>query len=477
MAVVGGLSTFKGGHYFSHFEGRPKAGIRLLAPPKRVAIPLRQRGFIRGEHAQRWAEPKPLVAVGDAVKVGQIIARDDAALCSPVHAPISGKVTAVESRPHPFGGQSQVVVIQSDGKDAWVELAPAAQGLGQLTPDDVGRILYEAGVADLGLEGFPTPFNSSLAEAGTIKRLVINAINTEPYVEGEDDLLYEEFDKFAGGLKVLRAALGNVEVHVGIGWNRPRIIEELQERIPQEWCLIHPLKNKYPQGEDEVLVRTLLELRVPAGGTASQVGCLVCDVQQAVAAYEAVFEGRPMVQRVVSLAGSAMQQPSNVRVRIGTALGDVVKLKEAGTTVLGGVMRGVAIDDMDAASVLRDTKAVVALRHPKKALNAVSELGLRRDSYTHVYLSLPGLIKIADAGLHGMERACVKCGYCFDVCPQNLAPITIAEYARSDRLADAKALDLSACVECGLCTYVCPSKIPVMSQIQDGKRAALEEEG
>ncbi len=477
MAVVGGLSTFKGGHYFSNFEGRPKAGIRLLAPPGRVAVPLRQRGFVRGEHAKRWAEPKALVAAGDAVKVGQIIARDDDALCSPVHAPISGKVAAVESRPHPFGGASQVVVIEGDGKDEWVELAPRAESLAALGPEELGRVLYEAGVADLGLEGFPTPYHSSLAAPGSVKRLVVNAINTEPYVEGEDDLLYEEFDKFVGGIKALRAALGNVEVHVGIGWNRPRLIEALQDSVPQEWCIVHPLKNKYPQGEDEVLLRTILELRVPAGGTASQVGCLVVDVQTAVAAYEAVFEGRPLVERVVSLAGSAMQQPANVRVRVGTALGDLVKLKEAGTTVLGGVMRGVAVDDMDAASVLRDTKAVVALKHPRKALNAVSELGFRRDSFTHVYLSLPGLTKIADVGLHGMERACVKCGYCFDVCPQNLAPITIAEYAGSERLEDAKALDMAACVECGLCTYVCPSKIPVMSQIQDGKRAALEEEG
>lgn len=477
MAVVGGLSTFKGGHYFSRFEGRPKAGIKVLRPPKKVSLPLRQVGFVRAERSKLWATPKPLVQTGDAVKVGQIIARDDAALCSPVHAPISGKVTNVASQNHPFGGQTQVIVIEADGKDTWVPIEPKADTFTQMSSDEVAQLLYEAGVSGLGSEGFPTPSNSSPAQAGQIKHLVINAIDTEPYFEGNDELLYEAFDKFVGGLKVLRHALGNVEVHIGIGWNKPRLIEEIQDRIPQEWCYVHPLKTKYPQGEDEVLLRTMLELRVPASGAPSDVGCLVCDVQQAVSAYEAVLEGRPMVDRVVSVAGSALHEPANVRVRIGTPLSDFVKLKEAGTTVLGGVMRGVAVDDLQAASVLRDTKAIVALRQPKKALNAVTELGFRRDSYTNVYLSVPGVEKIADVGLHGMERPCLRCGYCFDVCPQNLAPIVIADYARAEKLEDAVSLDMGACIECGLCSYVCPSKIPVMSRIQDGKRALLQEEG
>lgn len=474
MAILGNLSTFKGGHYFGHFQGRAGGQLKALPAPKRVLIPLRQRGFVRGELSNAWAEPKLLVSVGDPVKVGQVIARDDDARCSPVHATISGKVSAIKSQQHPFGGSSQTVVIDADGKDDWVELTPHAQDFAQLSPEQIGKILYEAGVADLGLEGFPTAYGSALAEPGKVKYLVVNAVNTEPYVEAEDALLYEEFDKFATGIKLLRAALGNVEVHVGIGYNKPRIVEELQQRIPQEWCSLHPLLPKYPQGEDEVLVRTLLNLRVPLGGVPSQVGALVCDVQQAVAAYEAVLEGRPLVERAVSLAGSAVQGPANVRVRIGTPLSELVKLKSAGITVLGGVMRGAAVADLQAASVLRDTKAVVALPHPQKVLNMVAELGLRKDSHTKVFLNVPGLEKAADAGLHGLERACVRCGYCFDVCPQNLAPIMIADFVRMDKLQDAKDLHMNACVECGLCTYVCPSKIPVMSHIQEGKRKALE---
>ncbi len=476
MAVVGGLSTFKGGHYFGDFEGRPKSDLQVFRPPKRALIPLRQQGFIRGEHIKTWAEPKALVAVGDMVKTGQIIARDDEALCSPVHATISGKVTAIESQEHPFGESTQVVIIESDNKDDWVELDNHADFTG-LSADTLSQILYETGVTGLGLEGFPSAFNSGMAEPGSIKHLVINAIQTEPFVDGDEDLIYDEFDKLVTGIRILRQALGNVEVHIGIGWNKPRIIEEIETRIPQEWCYVHPLKDKYPQGEDEVLLRTILDLSVPAGGVPSQVGALVCDVQQAVAAYDAVLEGKPFVERVVSVSGTALQNPSNMKLRIGTPLNDFIKLSEDGSTVLGGVMRGVKVADLKVVSVLRDTKSIVALKHPRKALTAVSEPGFRRDSYTNVYAVIPGLTKIADDGLHGMDRACVRCGYCFDVCPQNLAPITIADHAKQDQLEDCKELDIGACVECGLCSYVCPSKIPVMTLIQEGKAKIAEEEG
>lgn len=476
MAVVGGLSTFKGGHRFGRFQGRPKPGIKELPLPKKVLIPLRQRGFVRGDHQQHWAEPRCTVKVGDLVKTGQVIARDDEGLCSPVHASVSGKVLAVEQRDYPFGGQSQTVVIQSDGADTWVDLdSHAAEDYTQLDPEELGRILYETGVADYGLAGFPTAFHSSPSDPGSVKYLVINAVDTEPYVEGNDALLGEEFDKFVTGVTLLRSALGGALVHVGIGYNRAGLIEELQERIPQEWCFVHPLLPKYPQSENDVLVRTLLELNVPSGGWAGDVGAVVCDPQQAVAAYEAVIEGKPVVERVVTVAGSAIQGPANVRVRIGAPLSGLVRLKQAGTTVLGGVMRGVAVDDLQRVSVLRNTEAIVSLKQPSKALNMMSELGLRRDSQTNVYLNFPGLARIADVGLHGLERACVHCGYCFDVCPQNLAPITIADFARTEKLEDAQELDMNACIECGLCTYVCPSKIPVMGLIQDGKRAALEE--
>jgi len=477
MAVVGGLSTFKGGHYFGDFEGRPKSELQVARPPKRALVPLRQQGFIRGEHKKTWAEPKALVAVGDTVKTGQVIARDDEALCSPVHSPISGKVTAIESQEHPFGEATQVVIIESDNKDDWVELQSHADDYSSLSSEELSQILYETGVSGLGLEGFPTAFNSGMAEPGSINKLVINAIQTEPFVDGDDELIYDEFDKLITGIHLLRSALGTTEVHIGIAWNKPRIIEEIHSRIPQEWCYVYPLKNKFPQGEDEVLLRTILGLRVPAGGVPSQVGALVCDVQQAVAAYEAVLEGKPFVERVVSVSGSAMQTPSNMKVRIGTPLNDFVKLSEAGSTVLGGVIRGVKIDNLKTVSVLRDTKSIVALKHPRKALTAVSEPGFRRDSYTNVYAVIPGLTKIADDGLHGMDRACVRCGYCFDVCPQNLAPIIIGEHAKQDQLEDCKELDIGACVECGLCSYVCPSKIPVMTLIQDGKAKIAEEEG
>lgn len=467
MAIVGTLKTFKGGHYFGRFEGTPGGRIVPASIPTRVRVPLRQ-GF--------GAETAALVTVGERVKAGQIIARSDEMVSTPVHAPISGKITAIDEGTHPVSSAMTAwVTIESDGQDEWTYLKLPQGNFERWGASELGRILYEAGVTALGKAGFPTAYRSSDADPAKIKYLVINAVETEPYCQGDAALLYEEFERFITGIKVLKGALANVEVHVGIGYDQPRILEELENRMDyHDWLYIHPLLPKYPQGEDEVLTKTLLNLETPSGKSVTAIGAVVCDVQQVIAAYEAVLEGKALIERVISLGGSAIRKPANVRVRVGTPVGDL--LREFGhetpsRVILGGPMTGTAVGNLD-APILRDTRALVVLREPTKR---GASPGFGYDSYTRIVPPVLGGPRRATTGLNGTPRPCIHCGYCVDVCPQNLFPIWIAEASRQGDLVKAERLDAFACVECGLCSYVCPSKISVMSEILEAKRAIREE--
>jgi electron transport complex protein RnfC len=469
MAIIGTLKTFKGGHYFKKFEGTPSGSIVDAPLPKSVIIPLRQ-GF--GDEAEL------LVSVGDSVKTGQIIARSDEKVSTPMLSSITGRVTSIREEKHPIDGKPTLAVtIEGNGADEWQKLKLLPGNFERWGSAELGRVLYEAGVTALGKSGLPTTLRSSNVEPDKIKYLLINAVETEPYLEASKTLLYEEFEKFVSGIKVLKAVLGNIEVHVGIGYDQPQILEEIANRLEyHDWLVLHPLLPKYPQGEDEVLIKSLLNLEVPSGQLSTAIGVVVVSTPQVIAAYDAAIEGKPLVEAVISIGGSALDKPVNARVRIGTPAGELLRQfghQSQSGIILGGPMRGTSVEET--TPILRDSTALLALKRPKKRLLGGLTPGFGLDSYTRIIPPVLGGLRKATTGLNGPERPCIHCGYCVDVCPQNLFPIWIAEAADRGQMERAQELDIFACIDCGLCSYVCPSKIPVLEQIQRGKHELREE--
>ena len=469
------MRRLRGGYRFPRFQGELYGELREHPPPKQATVFLRQGIFAQGQtqRTELWAEPPPLVEVGDKVKVGTIIARDDDAISTPVHSPISGEVAAIEERPHPWGGKSQAVLIEADGEDEW-ELLDRQDPEG-LAAEELQKLLYEAGVTDGGSGGFPTQFNSSPLKPEDVNYLVIDAVDDEPYLRFQKALLERDIEKFIAGAELLRRALGGIEVYLGIDRERRELIAAIRGKAPN-WLKIVPLPSRYPQGDEEPLIRAILGLEVPPGGVSTNVGVVVQDVAHVLAAYEAVYEGKPFVARAIALGGSGASEPGLLKVRIGTPLSAIISAGDGVRVMLDGALRGFPVEDPE-TPVLRNTEGIVALVGPVARFLAWSDPGFARDSFTKAFFSLPWLPRRADFGLHGPERPCVKCGFCLDACPRGLAPAVIAEYAAHELLDEAEELNILACIECGLCAYVCPAKVPLLEQIRAGKRKVWEARG
>jgi len=207
-----------------------------------------------------------------------------------------------------------------------------------------------------------------------------------------------------------------------------------------------------------------------------EIGVVVQDVVHVLAAYEAVYEGKPFISVPLAVGGSGVERPGVYRVRVGTPLSALLPARDGVRVIIDGPLRGFPVEDPE-TPVLRSTRGVVALVPPVARFLAWSEPGFARESFTKVFLALPWLPRRADFGLHGPERPCVKCGFCLDACPRGLAPALLAEYAAHELLDEAEELNILACIECGLCAYVCPSKIPLLTQIRAGKRKIWEARG
>ncbi len=430
-------SLFFGG---VHPEGRKElsasAPLTAMALPAQVAVPLRQH---------IGAPCKPLVAVGETVCMGQKIG-DGEGLCVPVHAPVSGVVEAIEDRPHPSGGTCPAIIIKNDFLDTPHHTLKPHANPEQMAPAELVSILRESGLVGMGGAAFPTDIKSKTG-MGYTSVLILNACECEPYITADDALLRARSGDVLRGLALLARILNPDQTVIGIEDNKPEaaaILRETLKDIPGVELRVLP--TRYPQGAEKQLIQAVTGRQVPSGGLPKDVGCAVFNAATAFAAYRAVYEGMPLIERVVTVTGEGVKEPRNLIVRVGTSFQEVIDTAgglgdDVWKVLSGGPMMGVAQGDLSVPV----TKAVNAVLCLSSAQNGESA-----------------------------HPVCIRCGKCLEVCPMGLEPLYLYRYSNAGDLDALKRLHLTDCIECGCCAYACPGKVPLVQGFRAGKRAMKE---
>lgn len=410
--------------------------IQAMPAPSVVVIPLKQH---------IGAPCEPVVAVGDKVKMGQVIGEAKAFVSAPVHASVSGEVIAIEERPLLNGDKVLAVVIKNDGRD---ELATGQKhaDLTKLSADTIRQGVRQAGIVGMGGAGFPT--HVKLNPPKPVDTILINAAECEPYLTCDHRLMVERASEMVQGLLAMMKAAGAQRGVVGIEANKPDAVKAVQEAVQNyEQLSVEVLQVRYPQGAEKQLIKAILDREVPSGGLPHDIGCVVSNVHTAIAIYEALAHGKPSYERVVTVSGGATVDPRNLLVRVGTPISQLFEfcggfLGEPAALVGGGPMTGPPIVDLS-GPVVKNLSGVLALSQEEAAFDE----------------NLP----------------CIRCERCVQVCPMGLTPNLLGEYSHKGMYREAERLHLRDCIECSLCSYTCPAKRALVTWIKQGKAGLAAE--
>ena len=398
--------------------------------PKQVMIPLQQH---------IGAPCTPLVQVGDYVKRGQKIG-DGEGLCVPVHASVSGTVSAIENRPHPTMGSALAVVIDNDFKDESVT-NPIPQ-----TPDEILTAIHEAGIVGMGGAAFPESVKIFSA-MGHVDTLIANACECEPYITADDSLMRTSPEQVLDGMMILHGILKPQRLVLAIEDNKKVAIEKMEalhDKYPEvEICI---LPTRYPQGSEKQLIQAITGREVLPGNLPVSVGCAVYNVSTFAAIDRAVRLGYPLTQRIVTISGEAISTPQNFLVRIGTPFRDLVEAAgglndKTERVICGGPMMGVAQSDLS-VPVIKAANSILCLL---KDVNGAAE-----------------------------NPVCLRCGKCVAACPMRLLPLYMYRYVNVKRISELERLHLIDCMECGSCAFTCPGKLPLVETFRKGKKLLKE---
>jgi electron transport complex protein RnfC len=427
------LRSFKGGvHAPDRKEQTRNKAIETLPAPSRVVIPL---------HQHTGAPCEPLVKEGDAVALGQKIGESKSYVSAPVHASIAGKVAAIQPLPHPALPKPVLsVVIEAEAEPGPSEDWPLAGGWESIPAEEAKSRIREAGVVGLGGAAFPTHVKISPPAGKAVDSLIINGVECEPYLTNDHRLMLERGEEILAGARILQKILGVKRVIVGVEANKMDAIGKLAGLAGGTGIEIAGLKVKYPQGAEKQLIKALLNREVPSGGLPFDVGVVVQNVGTALAVYEAVARGKPLIERVLTVSGDGVKEPRNLLVRIGTSFARVleacggVQADGEAKVIMGGPMMGIAQYSLE-VPVIKGTSGILVFRR----------------------------------GRQERETPCIKCGRCVEVCPMGLMPVRIADYAEKDNFAMCAEYGVKDCIECGACAYVCDTKRPIVHWVKYAK--------
>lgn len=437
------LKTFRlgGVHPHDHKISRNEA-IRVFDVPEAVVIPL-------GQHI--GAPATATVKKGDKVLVGDVIATATGFVSANIHSSVSGTVTSVDMAPDGGNIRKPAVTITVEG-DEWNPSIDRSDTLVRsctLEAKDIIAKITACGIVGLGGATFPTQVKLSVPPGKKAEMLIINGVECEPYLTADYRLMIERGEELLVGCSILMRALGVEKCYIGIENNKPEAISHLRTLISNghyEGIEVVPLKMQYPQGGEKQLIAAITKREVPGGALPIDVGAVVQNVGTTYAVYQAVQKNRPIVDRIVTVTGKRLAQPSNLLVRIGTPINTLIEAcggmpADTGKIINGGPMMGRAMANID-APVTKGTSGVLLM----------ADKDSRRER----------------------EMACISCAKCVDVCPMGLEPYLISKLSKLglyDRLERERTTD---CIECGCCSFTCPSNLPLLDYIRLGKAETMK---
>lgn len=429
--------TFAGGVH--PYDGKE------LSKSKRIKdyIPVGDMVYPLSQHIGAPAEA--VVAVGDSVLVGQLIAKAGGFVSAPIYSTVSGTVKAIEPRRVVTGEEKMSIVIENDGQLNEINW-PEPPDYDSLTREDKIKVIADAGIIGMGGAGFPTAVKLSPKEPDKIDYVIVNCAECEPYLTSDYRKMMEEPDKLIGGLNILLSLFDNARGILAVEDNKMDCINKLRKLTKNEPKItVKALKTKYPQGSERQIIYATTGRAINSSMLPADAGCVVNNVDTVIAVYTAIMEGRPLMHRIVTVTGDAIKKPCNYKVRIGTNYAELIDAaggfkSEPAKIVSGGPMMGFAMFDLNVPI----TKASSALLCMSKDEVSMYE-----------------------------PTACINCGKCVEVCPGRIVPKLLAECAeRGDEEKFVKLEGLECC-ECGCCSYICPAKRPLTQSIKSMRKVAL----
>ncbi|MFA5815435.1 MAG: electron transport complex subunit RsxC [Bacteroidales bacterium] len=411
--------------------------IEVLPLPKSVCIHLSQH---------LGAPAEPLVAKGDTVKAGQLIAKSTGFVSANIHSPVSGTVQKIEPAPDSSGYKRPAIFIEVQG-DEWLETIDRSPNLiksPDLTSEEIIARVGQMGIVGLGGATFPSHVKITVPKGKKAEILIINGVECEPYLTSDHRLMLEKGEEILVGTQLLMKALRVNQAVIGIERNKPDAISHLTRlcaRYPG--IRVEALKVKYPQGGEKQLIKAITGREVPSGRLPIDVGAVVYNVGTAFAVYEAITKNKPLFERIVTVTGKSMERTANYLVRIGTPVTELIEAtggmpEDTGKVINGGPMMGKALPLLD-VPVTKGTSGIV-------------------------------LMPVAESNRRTTMN-CIRCSRCNSVCAMGLEPYFLMSLGEAKRWDDMEQERVMDCMECGSCSYTCPSGRPLLDYIRLGKNS------